>query len=105
VDKKEAFIMAIQENKALIYKIASVYTNTVEDRNDLSQEIIYQLWKSFDSFAERSSLGTWLYRVAMNVAIYHLKKSKRRVSTIPLQEQFLDFHEADNSDAGKNGSC
>jgi RNA polymerase sigma factor (sigma-70 family) len=101
VDKKEAFIMAIQENKALVYKIASVYTNTIEDRNDLSQEIIYQLWKSFDSFAERSSLRTWLYRVAMNVAIYHLKKSKRRVSTIALQEQFLDFHEADDNDAGE----
>jgi RNA polymerase sigma factor (sigma-70 family) len=96
VDKKEAFITAIKNNEGLIYKIASVYTNDIEDRKDLVQEIIYQLWKSFDSFNQKSSLSTWMYRVAMNVAIYHLKINKRKVLTVPLDGQFLDFHEADN---------
>lgn len=97
MDKKETFITAIKNNEGLIYKIASVYTIDIEDRKDLVQEIVYQLWKSFDSFSQKSSLSTWMYRVAMNVAIYHLKIAKRNVLTVPLDGQFLDFHETDNS--------
>ena len=98
MDKKDAFIAAINENQGLIFKIASIYTNNTEDRNDLAQEIIYQLWKSFDSFNRRSALSTWMYRVAMNVAIYHLKIAKRKVTTVPLDEQFLNFREMDNNE-------
>jgi RNA polymerase sigma-70 factor (ECF subfamily) len=97
VDKKEIFITAIKSNEGMIYKIASIYTNSIEDRYDLIQEIIYQLWKSFDSFNQKSSLSTWMYSVAMNVSIYHLKSGKRKVLTVPLEEQLLDFHEADNT--------
>lgn len=98
MDKKDIFITAIKENQSLIYKIASIYTKSIEDRNDLTQEIIYQLWKSFGTFNQKSSLSTWMYRVAMNVAINHLKIAKRKVLTVPLDEQFLDFHEVDNSE-------
>ena len=97
MDKKNTFITAINENQGLIFKVASIYTNNNEDRNDLSQEIIYQLWKSFDTFQQKSSLSTWMYRVAMNVAINHLKINKRKVLTVPLNDQFSDFPELDNS--------
>jgi len=97
VDKKNAFITAIKENQGLIYKIASIYAKSIEDRKDLTQEIIYQLWKSVGTFNQKSSLSTWMYRVAMNVSIHHLKIAKRKVLTVPLDEQFLDFHEVDNS--------
>ena len=90
MDKKEALLSAINEQQGLIGKVASMYTNTVEDRNDLVQEIIYQLWKSVDSFDQRSALNTWMYRVAMNVAIYHLKVSKRKVRTVPLDTSLLN---------------
>jgi RNA polymerase sigma-70 factor, ECF subfamily len=98
VDRKDDFITAITANQGLIFKIASIYTTSNEDRNDLTQEIIYQLWKSFDSFNQRSSLSTWMYRVAMNVAIYHLKIARRKIQTVPLDEQVLDFHEFDNNE-------
>ena len=93
MDKKETFITAIKKYEGLIYKIASIYTNDVEDRNDLVQEIIYQLWKSFDSFKHNSGLSTWMYRVAMNVAVYHLKIAKRKVLTVPMDGQFLDLQD------------
>ena len=96
MNKKETFIAAIKDNEGLIYKVASVYTNTIEDRKDLVQEIIYQLWKSFDSFNQKSGLSTWMYRVAMNVAIYHLKISKRNFLTVPMDSQFSNLHETDN---------
>ncbi|HEY1056822.1 MAG TPA: RNA polymerase sigma factor [Emticicia sp.] len=95
MDKKETFIKAIKENERLIFKIASVYTNNTDDKADLVQEIIYQLWKSFDSFNHQSSVSTWMYRVALNVAIYQLKMAKRRVSTIEIDEQILNYPDED----------
>lgn len=95
--KREKFIAAIKTNEGLIYRMASVYTNDVEDRNDLVQEIVYQLWKSFDSFNSHSALSTWMYRVAMNVAIYHLKVSKRKVTTVPLDDRILEFEDTAHS--------
>ena len=96
VNKKEAFITAIKNNEGSIYKIASVYTNGIEDRADLVQEIIYQLWKSFDTFDQRAGLNTWMYRVAMNVAIYHLKAAKRRVPTVSINDPLLNFGDSNN---------
>ena len=98
MDKKERFIAAIKVNEGFIYKIAAVYTNNSDDKNDLVQEIIYQLWKSFDSFNQQSSLHTWMYRVALNVAIFQLKVSKKSISTIPIDEQITYYQEKDDSD-------
>jgi len=94
VDKKERFIKAIQENEGLIYKVATFYTNSKDDRDDVVQEIIYSLWKSFDSFKQVSSLSTWMYQIAMNVAIFHLKRSKKAVTTIPIETGLLNSPES-----------
>lgn len=87
MDKEEAFIKTIEQHQNLVYKIASLYTNSREDREDLRQEIFYQLWKSIDSFQQQSGITTWLYRVALNTAIRQLKISKRKVPVTPLQEE------------------
>lgn len=94
VDKKKIFIKAVQENEGLIYKVATFYTNNKDDRDDVVQEIIYSLWKSFESFKQDSSLSTWMYQVAMNVAIFHLKKSKKAVTTIPIYIALLNSPES-----------
>ena len=96
MDKTLSFLAALNENKGIIFKISSVYTNTIEDRNDLAQEIIYQFWKSFDTFSQKSSLSTWIYRLGMNVAIYHLKTGKRKIQLVPLNEQIINFQEVEN---------
>lgn len=98
MDKKETFIASIKENEGLIFKIASVYSNSYHDKQDLVQEIIYQLWKSYHTFNQKSSLSTWMYRVALNVSIYQLKISKRRVSTLPIEDKLLDYQETDSAD-------
>ncbi|AMM50456.1 RNA polymerase sigma70 factor [Rufibacter sp. DG15C] len=85
MDLHQQFTSVIQENKGLIFKVSAMYTNTPDDRSDLQQEIVYQLWKSFGSFKQDSKLSTWMYRVALNTAISQLNQTKRRVSTIPLE--------------------
>ena len=96
MDKKESFIRTIKENEGFIFKIASVYTNSSDDKNDLIQEILFQLWKSFDTFNQKSKISTWVYRVALNVALYQLKLSKKKVLTIPIDEQILNNQDIDN---------
>ena len=78
----------IREHEGIIYKISRVYFDQEEDQKDLYQEIVYQLWKSFDSFDERSKWSTWMYRVALNTAISFLKRDKsklKKVTSEPLE--------------------
>ena len=98
MDKKESFITTIKENEGFIFKIASVYTNSSDDKNDLVQEILFQLWKSFDTFNQKSNISTWVYRVALNVALYQLKLSKKKVLTIPIDEQILNNQDIDTNE-------
>lgn len=58
--------------------MCNIYCDDQDDRNDLFQEIVAQLWKSFPSFREESKFTTWMYRVALNTAITTFKKTKRR---------------------------
>ena len=63
----------------MIYKICRLYGNTEEDRQDLFQEIIIQLWKAYPKFRGDSQFGTWLYRIGLNVAITQYRKHKNKL--------------------------
>lgn len=65
----------------IIYKICSLYA-AEEDREDLKQEIIYQLWHSYTSFRGDSKFQTWMYRVALNTAILGLRAKKIRYASL-----------------------
>jgi RNA polymerase sigma factor (sigma-70 family) len=90
MQNRKEFVRIIQENEALIYKVSKVYTNSREDEQDLYQEIIYQLWKSFDSFRNESKISTWMYRIALNTAISNLNKEKRKGTFLPINEWVLN---------------
>ena len=96
MSKEAEFITVINECKGLVYKVASLYMNQREDREDLIQEIIFQLWKAFDSYQGKAARTTWVYRVAMNVAIYHYNQSKKKLSILPINQEILKL-EAENS--------
>ncbi|MFB9863914.1 RNA polymerase sigma factor [Rufibacter immobilis] len=93
MDIQSRFTKVIKENDGLIFKVATLYTNSHQDRKDLYQEIVYQLWKSFGSFNGQAKLSTWMYRVALNTAIYSLKQAKRRIDTIPFDVEKDQFPE------------
>ncbi|RZK38952.1 MAG: sigma-70 family RNA polymerase sigma factor [Pedobacter sp.] len=99
MDKKIVFTEVIKKNEGLIFKVAALYTDCAHDREDLYQEIVFQLWKSFDSFREQSKISTWMYRIAMNTAIYNLKVKKKQISTTSIEsetDRFVDI--VDKSD-------
>lgn len=75
---EKEFVKIITENQGIIHKVCSVYCDSEEDRRDLFQEILAQLWKSYPSFRQEAKFTTWMYRVALNTAITTFKKTKRQ---------------------------
>ncbi len=63
------FLEQIHRHQSIIHKICFVYCKNRAGREDLQQEIILQLWKSFPSFQKNAAFSTWMYRVALNTAI------------------------------------
>lgn len=90
MQKQKEFIKVIKENEGIIFKITLVYSSNEEDQKDLYQEIVYQLWKSFDSFRGDSKVSTWLYRIALNTSITYLKKEKRNGNRVSLNSVLLN---------------
>lgn len=76
----------IESHKGIIYKVSKVYFDHPEDQEDLRQEIIYQLWHSYDSFRSESQFSTWMYRIALNTAILFFKKEKRNNESLKSYE-------------------
>ena len=75
------FLALVNENRPRILKICRVYAWKREDQDDLYQEILVQIWRSFSSLKEASHADTWLYRVALNTAITFLRKRTARRAT------------------------
>lgn len=75
---KQAYSDMIKANLNRLKAIACTYSRTVEGREDLMQEMLYQLWRGFASFNAQSHLDTWVYRVALNTAISYVRSREIR---------------------------
>ncbi len=73
-DIENEFIEKIHEHQGILHKICFVYSKNKSDREDLYQEMVLQLWKSYPSFRQEAKFSTWMYRVALNTAITLNKK-------------------------------
>lgn len=85
------FTILINKNKGLIYKVCNLYEHDVENRKDLFQEIVIQLWKSFNNFQNKSNISTWIYRVALNTAISFFRKESKRPKSNSLSEMSINI--------------
>lgn len=72
---EKEFLEAIHTCQKMIFKICKVYRDSKEDQEDLFQEIVYQLWKSYPGFKRESKISSWIYRIALNTAIAVYRKS------------------------------
>lgn len=88
---KETFVQLIEENKRIIFKICNSYCPQKKDRDDLAQEIVYQLWKSFYGYNPDFKFTTWMYRIALNVAISYYRKEIKSNNTISFVEHLMDL--------------
>ncbi len=72
-----SFEKTIVENAGRIRFITSRYANS-DDIDDMYQEILLQLWRSFDSYEGNASVSTWVYKVAFNTAMTYVRKTVKQ---------------------------
>lgn len=80
------FIQLMSSQQKLVWSLCSMYYPLSEDREDVFQEIVLQLWKSYPTFQGRSKLSTWIYRIALNTIFTRKRKEK----TLPIGEFLSD---------------
>lgn len=92
---KAYFVDRVYSNMGIIYKICKLYA-AEEDQEDLKQEIIFQLWRSYPSFRGKSKFQSWMYRVSLNTAMLGLRARKLKYSRLPDHELDIQDPPDDN---------
>ncbi len=95
--KEKQFEELVKQYKRTIYSVCYMFSRDNEEINDLFQEILVRLWLGFDQFEQRSSVSTWVYRIALNTAINSDKRAKRRPQTVPLSTDIDPYDPQDSS--------
>ena len=96
-EKEKQFEELVKQYKRTIYSVCYMFSRDNEEINDLFQEILVRLWLGFDQFENRSSVNTWVYRIALNTAINGSKRAKRRPQTVPLSTDIDPYDPQDTS--------
>lgn len=73
---EKEFVSLLNQHRGVIFKICKIYCQKEENRQDLFQEIVLQLWKAFPAFKHDANISTWMYRIGMNTAISNYRKKK-----------------------------
>ena len=81
---EKQFVDFVTEYKQIIYKICYIYATDSDSLNDLYQETVINLWKSFPRFRGECKASTWVYRIALNTCISFFRKSKSRPEVVPI---------------------
>lgn len=76
VERHELYLDILEKHKGIVFKVARSYCSNEFDREDLVQEILAQIWRSLDTYNDAFKVTTWMYRVALNVAISFYRKDK-----------------------------
>ena len=83
-EQQRIFETWLSQHKALIFKVVRAYAFSGMDRDDLFQEISFQVWRSVPSFRKESSAVTWIYRVALNTAMRWIRKEHKHRQQAPI---------------------
>lgn len=97
--KKQNFIHMINENRGIIKSLCKIYFGSNEDQKDAFQDILLQLWKSFDSFRGESAISTWIYSVSFNTILTKIRQGKKSVTgeSLDAQHFYIADHKADDT--------
>ncbi len=89
-EEETVFLKALEQNQEKLFRICSIYSKDDEDAKDLFQEVLVHVWRSMSTFKANSGIGTWMFRIALNVCLRfkskHTKNQNRliRLDTVTL---------------------
>jgi RNA polymerase sigma-70 factor (ECF subfamily) len=98
-DAGHAFSEVLDRHRGIVFKVANTYAWQREDRADLVQEIAAQLWRAWPGYDPARSVSTWMYRIALNVAISYLRAQDHPArDALPFDEALHDLADANATD-------
>jgi len=97
-NKAKIFTELVEKNQGIIHKVCRIYTDDKDSHDDLFQEIVLQLWRSYDSFKGDSKFITWMYGVSLNTAITLIRKKTKSSETDFNEAQFLNLKSEDKDE-------
>jgi len=101
-EQQQFFQEIIEQHKGILFKVARVYCRNENDRQDLIQEMMIQIWQSIHKYNDQFKLSTWLYRISLNVAISLYRKSTTRANRFTvLNEQMTEIPTEDKAETGQ----
>ncbi len=103
--QKDHFQSLLERHRGIVLKVAGTYCRLPEDRADLAQEISAQLWRAFPGYDDARTFSTWMYRIALNVAISfarsHGERERRATSLDAVDDALVhDTEPAREADDG-----
>jgi RNA polymerase sigma-70 factor (ECF subfamily) len=99
---ENTFLNALEEHQHKLLRICSVYAKDEDDTKDLFQEVLVNIWKSMPSFNGNSAIGTWMYRITLNVCLrLKTKEIKKQKKLLRLDSRAINIYKADASEDGQ----
>lgn len=99
LEQRKFFHEVIEQHKGILFKVARGYCPHEEDRQDLIQEMMIQIWQSIHRYNDQYKMSTWLYRISLNTAIsFYRKNSTREKRFTVLDEKTAQIPTIDKSD-------
>ena len=97
--QRQDFQNIIEQHKGIFYKIARAYCANEDDRQDLIQEMMIQVWQSNHRYNGQFKISTWLYRISLNVAITFYRKNTTRANKHTLLDEQMEQIQTDDKTA------
>jgi RNA polymerase sigma-70 factor, ECF subfamily len=90
--REDCFLVLIEENRRILFKVANLYCRNRADFADVVQEMVLQAWRSFDHYDPSRRFSTWLYRIALNVGIsFYRGETRRSRIMLPSDESIIEI--------------
>jgi RNA polymerase sigma factor (sigma-70 family) len=93
--QEQQFVALITQHEGIIHKVCRLYRNSKEDREDLFQEIVFQVWKALPGFEGRAKITSWMYRIALNTAMSTYRKRAAPVHYVENPPDHAETHDDD----------
>jgi len=87
-DEKRLFEELFRQNRDRIFRLCCLYTGNADQRNDLMQDIFIRVWENLGSYRGEAAMSTWIYRIALNTCLTHVRSLKRGLQTRSIPEGF-----------------
>jgi len=101
-DLESTFLNALEEHQHKLLRICTVYAKDDDDTKDLFQEVLVNIWKSMPSFKGTSNIGTWMYKITLNICLrLKTKEIKKQKKLLRMDSHAINIYKTDTSEDGQ----